>query len=78
MFINKLYALDIQDRRDSIKGSPSTHAVVISGYEDGSFIITDPDDVCGGIRKIAAGHLIGSFYLAETDFDCILITVKKK
>lgn len=64
--------------RDAISGSPSTHAVVISGYEGGSFMITDPDDVYGGVRKISSGHLIGSFYLAETDFDCVLITLKKK
>lgn len=63
--------------RDSIAGSPSTHAVVIAGYDEGVFTIVDPDSELGGVRKFAAGHLLGAFYLAQTDFDCILITLQK-
>jgi len=63
--------------QDSIMGAPSTHAVVISGYKQGKFEITDPDYEFEGKRLIDAGQIIGAFYLAETDFDPLLITLKK-
>lgn len=63
--------------QDAIQGHPTTHAVVVSGYKDGKFVIVDPDFEYGGVREIAAGRLIGAFYLAETDWDPILITVEK-
>ena len=62
---------------DSIMGTPSTHAVVISGYKQGKFEITDPDYEFGGKKLIEAGQIIGAFYLAETDFDPLLITLEK-
>jgi len=62
---------------DSIMGIPSTHAVVISGYKQGKFEITDSDYEFGGKKLIEAGQIIGAFYLAETDFDPLLITLEK-
>jgi len=63
--------------QDAVVGSPSTHAVVISGYKDGKFEIIDPDYTFGGKRFITSSLLVGAFYLAETDFDPLLITLKK-
>ncbi|RJQ24756.1 hypothetical protein C4577_07020 [Candidatus Parcubacteria bacterium] len=63
--------------QDSIMGTPSTHAVVITGYKQGKFEITDPDYEFGGKKLTEAGLIIGAFYLAETDFDPLLITLEK-
>jgi len=63
--------------QDSIAGSPSTHAVVISGYKQGRFEITDPDYEFGGKKLINPSQIIGAFYLAETDFDPLLVTLEK-
>lgn len=63
--------------KDSIKGSPGTHVVIISGYKNGKFKITDSDPKFLGERWLKPGHLIGSIYLAETDFDPLLITLEK-
>ena len=66
-----------QYEQDPIQGHPTTHAVVVSGYKSGKFVIVDPDFEFGGVREIDSGRLIGAFYLAETDFDPILITLSK-
>lgn len=63
--------------QDSIAGNPTTHAVVISGYSNGLFEVVDPDYEFGGKKKINPGQLIGAYYLAETDFDSMLITLDK-
>lgn len=80
-FLNQVskYIIDSEGKciQDSIEGTPSTHAVIISGYKQGMFEITDPDFEFGGKRLIPTGLLIGAFYLAETDFDPMLITLKK-
>ncbi|MFA4827385.1 MAG: hypothetical protein WC596_04025 [Candidatus Shapirobacteria bacterium] len=62
---------------DSVEGSPGTHVVTIAGYKDNQFKLVDPDPEFGGIRWIDPNFLIGSIYLAETDFDSILITFNK-
>jgi len=80
-FLNQVskykFVSDGKPVQDSIAGSPSTHAVVISGYKLGKFEITDPDYRFGGKKLIHPGQIIGAFYLAETDFDPLLITLKK-
>jgi hypothetical protein len=63
--------------QDSIMGTSSTHAVVITGYKQGKFEITDSDYEFGGKKLIEVGLIIGAFYLAETDFDPLLITLEK-
>jgi hypothetical protein len=63
--------------QDDMAGTPNTHVIVISGYKDGKFEITDPDYEFGGKRLIEPSLLIGAFYLAETDCDPILITLEK-
>lgn len=63
--------------KDSIKGSPGTHVVIVSGYKNGKFKITDSDPKFLGERWFKPGHLIGSIYLAETDFDPLLITLER-
>jgi len=63
--------------RDDIKGNPTTHAIIVSGYEEGKFSIVDPDEENGGKKTISASQLIGAIYLAETDFDSLVLTVSK-
>lgn len=62
---------------DSIKGNPGTHAVVIHGYNDCLFRIADPDQEFGGYKSVRGSHLIASHYLAQTDFDNIMITLER-
>jgi len=79
-FLNQVSKYSFSDDKpfqDSIAGSPSTHVVVISGFRQGKFEITDPDSVFGGKILIDPGQIIGAFYLAETDFDPMLITLEK-
>jgi len=63
--------------KDSIEGTPSTHAMIIAGHKDNKFLLADPDKEHGGSRWINSGHLLGSIYLAETDYDSLLITLNK-
>lgn len=63
--------------RDDIKGNPTTHAIIVSGYEEGNFSIVDPDKENGGKKDISASKLVGAIYLAETDFDSLILTVNK-
>lgn len=62
---------------DSIKGNVGTHAVILAGYKDNQFLIIDPDKKFGGKRWFSSSHLIASFYLAQTDYDNLLITLEK-
>jgi len=64
--------------KDSIKGSSATHVVVISGHKADKFKIVDPAPKLGGIKWYKTGHLLGSIYLAETDFDSLLISLEKR
>lgn len=66
------------DVRDDIKGNPTTHAIVVSGFNEGKFSIVDPDKENGGKKDISASQLIGAIYLAETDFDSLILTLHKK
>jgi hypothetical protein len=61
--------------QDPVKGKPSTHMIVVNGYKDHQFQIMDPDYEFGGRRWINSSLLVGSIYLAETDFDSLLISV---
>lgn len=63
--------------QDSIKGIPSTHAIIVAGYENGVFDIVDPDFEYGGYRKIPESQLIAAYFLAETDMDCMFMSFKK-
>ena len=73
------FSLDKHNKltEDSIKGEPATHAIVLAGLNEDKFLIVDPDEIYGGKRWISSERLIGSIYLAETDFDCLLITLRK-
>ena len=71
------YDFSKENEQDPIKGLPSTHAIVVSGYENGFFEIVDPDFNFGGYRKISASQLIAAYYLAETDTDCLFISIEK-
>jgi hypothetical protein len=62
--------------KDSIGGNSGTHVVTIIGYENESFILADTDPLHGGIREVSSDLLIGAMYLAQTDYDCLAITIK--
>jgi hypothetical protein len=63
---------------DSVQGSCGTHVITIAGHnENHQFKLVDSDPKFGGIRWVESGLLIGSIYLAETDYDSLLITVRK-
>ncbi len=74
----RLHFSDSQKKiiKDSIKGSPTTHMVVVSGCDDTTFQIVDPDPINGGIRTVSANKLMGSYYLAAVDMDAMLISVE--
>jgi hypothetical protein len=80
-FLNRVakYRIEADGKpvKDSIEGSPSSHAAVISGYKEGKFEITDPDYEFGGKRLIESNLLIAAFYLAETEFDSVLISLNR-
>lgn len=61
---------------DDIEGKVATHAIVISGYENDKFCITDPDFFHNKLTKIDSDHLIGSICMAQSDMDCMLISMK--
>jgi len=62
---------------DSIKGAPGTHMVAVMGYQDHQFQIMDPDYEFGGLRWVDSNLLVGCIYLAETDYDSMVISVQK-
>jgi len=62
---------------DPIEGYPTAHSVVISGCEDGRFLVIDPHQEYGGEKWIESGRLIGALYLAQIDLCSLLITLKK-
>ena len=78
-FLNQVakYSARSEERptKDAISGSPSTHVIIITKFNNGLFEIIDPDYEFGGKRSIPSNLLIGAFYLAETDFDPMLITL---
>lgn len=61
-----------------IEGQPSTHAVVVAGYKDDQFLLVDPDQKLGGKRWLDANRVVGAVYLAQTDFDNMIISVQIK
>jgi len=48
--------------RDSEYGQPEGHFIVVSGYENGKFIIADPSAKYGGILKVPEDKLIFSWF----------------
>lgn len=71
------YDFHYEDKQDDILGIPSTHAIIVSGHQNGFFDIVDPDDKFGGYRKISESQLLAAYYLAETDYDCLFMSLKK-
>ncbi|MFH0836749.1 MAG: C39 family peptidase [Candidatus Aenigmatarchaeota archaeon] len=47
---------------NDIKGYPFGHYVVVSGYENGHFIITDPSAIRGGTYKVDENKLLFSWF----------------
>ena len=62
---------------DPVKGSSFAHIVTLAGFHDGQFKVVDPDAEFGGVRLINSSLLVGSIYLAESDYDPLLITLEK-
>ncbi len=74
---NKYDELKLDYVPDASVGNPATHAVIINGVKGEQFHIVDPDKKYGGNRWISSSLLIASLYLAETDYDNLLISLKK-
>jgi len=47
---------------DDIKGNPIGHFLVISGYDNGYFIVTDPSRISKGIYKVKEDKLLFSWF----------------
>lgn len=61
-------------KKEPIQGLSNTHAIVLTGYEDGKFLFVDPDK--DEEQKVDTGRFIGAYYLADIDLDSILITLR--
>lgn len=62
---------------DPVRGDPSTHAVLITGYKNGLFCLLDPNaEFQVAEQWVAASKLIASYYLADVNLDPILITLR--
>lgn len=64
---------------DPIGGLITTHAMLITGYKTGKFCLLDPDgsESHDDERWVDANRVVGSYYLAESNLDPILITLEK-
>jgi hypothetical protein len=56
------YKRKFNDKQDDVKGHPSGHYVVVSGYDDKNLIITDPSRRLGGTLKVPKEKLIFSWF----------------
>jgi uncharacterized protein YvpB len=63
--------------QDPIQGNPTTHSIVIAGYKDNKFYIVDPDFDFGGKKWVDSGLLIASLYVAETNYDNLIISFEE-
>lgn len=52
---------DFKKQKTSEYGEPSGHFIVISGYENGNFIISDPSAKYGGICRVSEDKLLFSW-----------------
>lgn len=62
---------------DTIDGKVIEHAVVITGYSDGSYTYNDPDAEFGGQHTVKDDILIGAICTAQLNSDNYLLTIEK-
>lgn len=62
---------------DTIDGKAIEHAVVITGYSDGSYTYNDPDAELGGQHTVKDDILIGAICTAQLNSDNYLLTIEK-
>jgi hypothetical protein len=61
---------------DDVSGVSGTHVVVVAGIREGEVYLVDPDILYGGKRWVQTSRFIAAHYLAETDFDNVMITLR--
>jgi hypothetical protein len=56
---------DFKMGKRSEYGEPLGHFIVVSGYENGKFIVTDPHQKYGGVYKVSEDKLIFAWLFGE-------------
>jgi hypothetical protein len=67
---------DFKKNKHSEYGEPTGHFVVISGYKNNNFIITDPSVKYGGVHEVPENKLIFSWF--SLSGDALIIEPKTK
>jgi hypothetical protein len=62
---------------NSIDGKAIEHAIVITGFSDGSYYYNDPDAEKGGKHMVKDDILIGAICTAQLNSDNYLLTIEK-
>lgn len=62
---------------DSIDGKAIEHAIVITGFSNGSYYYNDPDAEMGGQHIVKDDVLIGAICTAQLNSDNYLLTIEK-
>jgi hypothetical protein len=62
---------------DIIDGKVVEHAIVLTGYEDGTYFYNDPDAEKGGQHQVDADVLIGAICTSQINSDNYLLSVEK-
>jgi len=62
---------------NSIDGKAIEHAIVVTGYSDGSYYYNDPDSEMGGQLIIKDDVLIGAICTAQLNSNNYLLTIEK-
>jgi hypothetical protein len=72
------YNPDIKNyEANSIDGKAIEHAIVITGFSDGSYYYNDPDSEMGGQHTVKDDILIGAICTAQLNSDNYLLTIEK-
>lgn len=60
---------------DTIKGKTINHAIVITGFENDTFFVNDPDPNFGGKKTFERDHLIGAICTAQVKCNNYIVSV---
>lgn len=72
------YNFDIKNyKEDPIDGKAIEHAVVITGFSNGSYYYNDPDSEFGGQHAVKDDVLIGAICTAQLNSDNYLLSIEK-
>ncbi|HEY4963566.1 MAG TPA: C39 family peptidase [Candidatus Saccharimonadales bacterium] len=62
---------------DTIDGKVVEHAIVLTGYENGTYLYNDPDAEKGGQHQVDEDILIGAICTSQINSDNYLLSVEK-